>query len=191
MVRREPTYAEIPDLRLRLLHDVGSGFSFGAACGCAFHFVRGLRRSPTGGRLAGAARAVRANVPRVAGSFGSFQAVFVALKSAMSVARRKEDRWNSIAAFGATMGIRHMRKGPREAALGAIFSAAFVSLGHGADIMFDRVLMEMQLSLPPPQPEEEDDDDPGLVAPAGHRPTRHGFLGIPRGERIVVEINVA
>ncbi|KAF8675598.1 hypothetical protein HU200_047670 [Digitaria exilis] len=120
-----PTYGEISDYRYRLIDYVGGGFALCASSGSAFHFTKGFRSSPNGGRLAGGARAVRTNVPRFAGRGGAFLAVFWAVESGMCLARDwREDHWNSIAAGAATFGLGNARRGAPAATLFALLGAA-------------------------------------------------------------------
>ncbi|KAF8697327.1 hypothetical protein HU200_035920 [Digitaria exilis] len=89
-----PGYEGCPSYTYDVVDFVGELFVLGAACGSAFHFVKGLRASPIGSgahRLAGAVRAVGANGPRVAGKFGAYCASFSAIEGAVPVARGRED----------------------------------------------------------------------------------------------------
>ncbi|KAF8701883.1 hypothetical protein HU200_033210 [Digitaria exilis] len=131
MATSTPLYGEISDYRHPLVDYVGDGFLIGASFGSAYHFTRGAlrRRSPPsgGGRLAGGVRAVRNNVPLVAGRCGAQLAVFWAVESAASAARGvpREDHWNTIAAGAATCGLASARRGaPAAAALFALLGAA-------------------------------------------------------------------
>ncbi|KAF8701869.1 hypothetical protein HU200_033195 [Digitaria exilis] len=84
---RVPGYEGCPSYTYDVVDFVGELFVLGAACGSAFHFVKGLRASPSGSgarRLAGAARAVGANAPRVAGKFGAYCAAFSAIECAVT-----------------------------------------------------------------------------------------------------------
>ncbi|XP_062213721.1 mitochondrial import inner membrane translocase subunit TIM17-3-like [Phragmites australis] len=185
MGSNEPTYGGIPDLRWRLFHEVGWGFLIGGGCGSSLHFLRGLRNWPSGGRLVGAAHDLRVNAPRVAGSWGAFFGISCAFESAMSLARRKEDPWNSVAAGAATWGLLDARLGARAAARSVILGATVVALFQGVYIVFDRNFLAVPQYVPPVP------DDPCLPAPAGHRPTPGGFLGIPRQRIVVQQISVA
>ncbi|XP_062195270.1 mitochondrial import inner membrane translocase subunit TIM17-3-like [Phragmites australis] len=117
----------------RFIDFVGDGFLLGAAGGSTFHFIRGLRSSPNGGRLAGGAQAVRANGPRVAGLLGAYSAVFCSFETAISLARRREDPWNSIAAGAASTGLLNMRRGASAAALSALLGTTVVVVALGLD----------------------------------------------------------
>ncbi|CAO2163369.1 unnamed protein product [Urochloa humidicola] len=119
-------YGKIPDRRHRFISFVGDGFVVGLASSSAFHFVSGLRGSPRGGRLAGGAQAVRAKAPAFACWLGAYAAARCSLETAMSIARRREDNWNSIAAGAASMGLLEIHRGARAAALSAIIGAAVV-----------------------------------------------------------------
>ncbi|KAJ1277907.1 hypothetical protein BS78_04G038700 [Paspalum vaginatum] len=122
-------YGNIPDRRHGFIDFTGEGFIIGLATSSAFHFAKGLHGSPSGSRLAGGAEAVLTKAPRFAGLSGAYSAVLFSLDTAMSVARRKEDDWNSIAAGAAGVGLFKMRRGgARGAALGALIGAACVAV---------------------------------------------------------------
>ena len=128
-------YNDIPDHRYRFINFVGDAFVVGAGCGSTFHFVKGFRSSPAkggGGRLAAAVRAVCTNTPRVSGSFGAAMAVICALESAVSLARQREDHWNSILAGTASYGLLNVHRGASAAALSALFGATFFTGLAGA-----------------------------------------------------------
>ncbi|CAO2187987.1 unnamed protein product [Urochloa humidicola] len=119
-----PFYGEISDYRYRLVDYVGEGFLIGSSFGSAFHFLKGLRNSPSGGRLAGGVHAVRKNVPRVAGRATASLALFWAFESAAGLARgRIYDHWNSVPAGAATLAIVNARRGASAAALFALLGA--------------------------------------------------------------------
>lgn len=105
-----PVYDGYPDLVYGVADFVGFFFSFGLAGGSAFHFVKGIRDSARGARLAGAVQAVRANTLRVAGNFGGYCTAFSAIEAAVSAARGKEDGWRP------TWGLHGMRRGGAPAA---------------------------------------------------------------------------
>jgi mitochondrial import inner membrane translocase subunit TIM17 len=126
----KPLYDPIPDHRHRLVDSVGQCFLLGAAGVPVYQFVKGLRSAPSGGRLVAGAKAVRANTPRVVGSFAAVSAVFFAAESAASLARGgKEDPWNSIAA--ASSGLRNLHRGPFCAARAGLVSASLVAVAAG------------------------------------------------------------
>ncbi|CAO2210812.1 unnamed protein product [Urochloa humidicola] len=108
-----PGYEGPPNYIYDIVDFVGELFFLGAAGGSAFHLGKGLCVSPSGARLAGAANAVRANVPRVAGTFGAYCVAFSAIEGAVSLARggRERDMWSSTAAAAATWGLDCLRRG--------------------------------------------------------------------------------
>ncbi|CAL4931570.1 unnamed protein product [Urochloa decumbens] len=170
-----PTGGEIPDHRWRVVDSAGWAFLIGAPCGGAFHFCQALVRGSPRRRLAALAHA-----PRVAGALAAYSAVRGALESAASVARGREDPWNSVAAASAAWALLDARRGARVAACSAVLGAACGAFVEGAFIVYVRVFVE---APPPPVPPR---DDPG------HTPTPGpgGFLGIPRQEIVVQEIDV-
>uniref|UniRef100_A0ACD6A0K5 Uncharacterized protein n=1 Tax=Avena sativa TaxID=4498 RepID=A0ACD6A0K5_AVESA len=103
--------------------DAGAGFIIGGTGGSVFHFLRAFRRSPGGCRLAGGAQAVRANAPRLAGTWVGLFVAFSAVDYAMYSARRKDDPWNHIAAFACARGLHHRRKGLKGAMGSALVGA--------------------------------------------------------------------
>ncbi|CAL5002491.1 unnamed protein product [Urochloa decumbens] len=123
-----PSYGEISDYRYRLVDYVGDGFLIGSSFGSAFHFLKGLRNSPSGRRLAGGVHAVRKNVPRFAGRSAASLALFWAIESATCLARGGiDDHWNSVPAGAATFGIFSARRGAPAAALFALLGATTFS----------------------------------------------------------------
>ncbi|KAK3146952.1 hypothetical protein QOZ80_3BG0275700 [Eleusine coracana subsp. coracana] len=182
-----------PDLRVRFVEEVGDGYLLGLTGGSAYHFFRGLRNSPNGGRLAGAALAVRGNAPRVAGSAAAFWAVWSVFECGMIRARGKEDPWNTIAAGAAASGTVELRRGARAATRWFLGGADFFGLVEGGFIAVERFFAQL---LPPeertPTPTPTPDRDGPVVAkkaPGGHgyEPRPRGFLGIPPGPPIFVQ----
>ncbi|WVZ57274.1 hypothetical protein U9M48_007679 [Paspalum notatum var. saurae] len=135
-----PWYYGLPGARFHLLHEVGDGFVWwGAVPGSAFYFLKGLRNSPSGGRLAGAASAVRLNAPRFAGSMGAFIGLISGFEMAVSLGRgKKEDDWNWIAASAAASATLDVRQGARAAARSALVWGAFAALVQGGVIALTR-----------------------------------------------------
>jgi import inner membrane translocase subunit TIM17 len=108
--------------------DAGAGFILGGTGGSVFHFLKALGSSPSGRRLAGGAQAVRANAPRLAGTWTGLFVAFSAVDSAMYSARGKDDPWNRIVAFACMRGLRHRRKGLKAAIRSALVGAVFWGL---------------------------------------------------------------
>jgi import inner membrane translocase subunit TIM17 len=167
----------------RILEDVGNAFGMGTVGGSLFHFVKGLRNSPNGHRLAGGATAVRMNAPRIGGNFAVWGALFSTFDCAMVYARKKEDPWNSIVAGAATGGLLQLRKGILATGRGAVFGGAILALIEGAGIMLNRCMVN---TAPPPE-----DLMMQQQYPAGQDPAAQyvppGFLGVPPAAPIVVE----
>jgi import inner membrane translocase subunit TIM17 len=130
-------YDKIPDYRYRVIDYVGDGILMGLSLGTPFYFIRGLCRSPIGGRLAGGAHAVRTNVPRFAGRTAGQLAVFSALESAMSLARhRRDDYWNGIVASTATFGLLDLHRGAPAAARSALLAGTLMAGLAGLELSF-------------------------------------------------------
>ncbi|CAL4998693.1 unnamed protein product [Urochloa decumbens] len=122
------SYGKIPDYRRRLIDSVGTGFIIGGACGSVFDFIKGFCVSPSGARLA---QDVLRNVPRNAGLLAAYSALSCSVDMALSLARRREDPWNPIAAGAASLGLLDMHRGARAAALAAPVGAAVVAVPLG------------------------------------------------------------
>ncbi|XP_062195068.1 mitochondrial import inner membrane translocase subunit TIM17-1-like [Phragmites australis] len=172
-----PVYEAIPDPLHGVIDFVGDAFVLGAVGGSAFHFARGFRRGSPGG-LAGAVGAVRANAPRIAGKFGAYCAVFSAIESAVSFARRREDSWSSIAAGAATWGLHALHRGApapaaaRSALLGASGVAVVLGVTWTSTQWGDRFFSSLRRKRM----------NRGLPSPQAER-----LLGIPPPAPIVVE----
>jgi import inner membrane translocase subunit TIM17 len=101
----------------------GARFIAGGACGSVFHFLNALHNSTSGRRVAGSVQAVRANAPRLAGTWTALSLAFCAVDSAMYYARRKEDPWNHMVACACARGLHHRRKGLKVAVRSALVGA--------------------------------------------------------------------
>jgi len=131
-------YGEIPDYRYRLIDYVGDGIVIGSSIGTPYHFTKGFLNSPNGGRLAGGVRAVRTDVPRFAGRLAGLLAVFWALESGMSLARRRrEDHWNHLVAGAGTYALANIHRGVPAAARSALLAATAIAGLSVADLSFD------------------------------------------------------
>jgi import inner membrane translocase subunit TIM17 len=120
-----PARTPFPD---GICSDAGIGFIIGGTGGSVFHFLKGLRSSPSGRRLAGAAQAVRTNAPRLAGTWAGLFFAVSAVESAMYSARGKDDPWNRMTAFACVRGLYRRRKGPTAAVRSALVGAVFWGL---------------------------------------------------------------
>ncbi|KAF8697340.1 hypothetical protein HU200_035933 [Digitaria exilis] len=102
-------YDEIPDYRYRLIDYVGDGIVLGALIGSPYYFIRGLCNSMPSARTG-----------------AGLLAVFWALESGMSLARRRrEDKWNLIAAGTGTYALVNVRRGARAAARSSLLASMF------------------------------------------------------------------
>ncbi|GAB2225344.1 hypothetical protein Droror1_Dr00006136 [Drosera rotundifolia] len=131
----------------RILDDVGGAFGMGAVGGSAFHFLKGIRNSPAGERLAGGVNAVRMNAPKIGGSFAVWGGLFSVFDCSMVYVRQKEDPWNSIFAGAATGGLLSMRQGLGASARSAAFGGVLLALIEGAGITLNKVMGQQQ-SMP-------------------------------------------
>ncbi|KAF0907225.1 hypothetical protein E2562_015732 [Oryza meyeriana var. granulata] len=141
----------------RIIDDIGVAFGMGAVGGSFFHFVKGLRNSPNGARIAGGMQAVLMNAPRVAGSFAVWGGLFSACDCAVVFARQKEDPYNAIIAGAATGGILSARQGLRAVVGSSLTGAVYLALFSGFGIMMN--------SLPVPGTGSVLIDDPFTVDP--------------------------
>ncbi|RLN05535.1 hypothetical protein C2845_PM13G11050 [Panicum miliaceum] len=116
MGRDTPTYDTYPDPVYGFVDFVGELFAWGLAGGSAVHYIKGLRGSPSGARLAGAVNAVRQNAPRVAGKFGAYCVFLSAMESAVSFASGRDDTWSTAVAVATTCGLHGMRRAGAPAA---------------------------------------------------------------------------
>ncbi|KAM3392480.1 hypothetical protein ACQJBY_013562 [Aegilops geniculata] len=107
----------------------GQCFTFVATGGSAFYFLKGLRNSPKGRRLAGGAQAVLTNAPRI-GRWGVWLGVEAAIDSVLERVNKKDRRFNTMISFGAASALVSMARGPRAAALSGIKGAVFGGLAE-------------------------------------------------------------
>ncbi|XBI98702.1 hypothetical protein VPH35_018910 [Triticum aestivum] len=128
-----------------LAKETGNCIAVVAAGGSAFYFLKGLRNSPKGGRLAGAAQAVRTNAPRI-GGWGVWLGAQAAIDSALERVN-KDDRFNTMISCGAASALVSVLRGPRAAALAGIKGAIFGGL---AEIAI-RGLKRFEADLPEPE----------------------------------------
>ncbi|KAF0921779.1 hypothetical protein E2562_020076 [Oryza meyeriana var. granulata] len=167
-----------------ILDDVGDGFLIGGGVGSAYHIAKGLLGSPSGHRLAGAALAARANVPRVSATWAARCGLFGVFKCAMSLPRaRDNDPVVSILAAAAAGGVHCLRRGPLAVGRGALIAAASMAVFERADVALNA--LHSRIYYRPPVP-VKDAGDPKPAAP----PTI-GFLGKPPKPIVVKEVPVA
>uniref|UniRef100_A0A0D9VVA2 Mitochondrial import inner membrane translocase subunit TIM22 n=1 Tax=Leersia perrieri TaxID=77586 RepID=A0A0D9VVA2_9ORYZ len=139
----------------------GTGFVAGGAGGAFAHFFRGLRDSPCGHHLAGAAKAVRDGATRVAARWAARLGVLSATRSALSWATvREDDPLVSVASGAVTGALFRLRQGPRAAGRAALVGT--VTMCVCEKILAD-VLEDMENNRPLP---EMQGDNPG----SGERP---------------------
>lgn len=132
----------------RIIDDVGGAFGMGAVGGSIWHFVKGLRNSPSGGRIAGGLQSIRREAPRTGGSFAVWGCLFSTFDCTLVAIRKKEDPWNSIGAGFLTGGFLQLRTGPRSAAQSAVFGGVLLAMIEGLGI----VLTKMTAPAPAPPP---------------------------------------
>lgn len=150
-----PICDEIPVFRYRLIQDVGLAYVMGAGGSSVFYLLRGLRNSPSGGRLAGAVRAVGTNVPLFAAGCVAYSAMFCAAEAVVSHARqRNQDHWDAIAAGAAASGLFRIDRGAAAAARNTLFGATLFAgttvLALSACRFISRLLAPKYRPLPAP-----------------------------------------
>ncbi|CAO2188764.1 unnamed protein product [Urochloa humidicola] len=167
-----PTYDSYPDSLYRFVDFVGELFSWGTAGGSAVHFIKGLRGSPSGTRLAGAAKAVRQNAPRVAGKFGAYCIFLCAVESAVCFASGREDARCAAAAVGTTCGLYGMRRGggvPAAARWALLGATGYLGMDYAAWMWEINEYEEMMNRSRPVPVVRRPDDEPGCGPPRWFR----------------------
>uniref|UniRef100_A0A0D9VVA0 Mitochondrial import inner membrane translocase subunit TIM22 n=1 Tax=Leersia perrieri TaxID=77586 RepID=A0A0D9VVA0_9ORYZ len=158
-----------------IINDAGFGFLTGGSVGAAYHTAKGLATSPRGHRLAGAARAVRANVPRVSSTWGARCGLYGFFRCAISLPRaRDNDPVVSVAAAAAAVGVHSLRRGPLAAGRGALAAGATMAV-----VETFKTLIAMVDAMPPDEPEEASSY---VVEP------QVGFLGFPPKPIVIEEV---
>ncbi|CAE6444129.1 unnamed protein product, partial [Rhizoctonia solani] len=79
-----------------IFHEAGAGFVMGAIGGGIWQGIKGARNAPKGLRLGGAAHAIKAQSPTVAGNFAAWTGLLSAFDCAISSYRQKTDVWNGV-----------------------------------------------------------------------------------------------
>ena len=164
----------------------------GAVGGGLWHLGKGVYNAPAGGRLLGAAEALRLHAPRIGGSFAVWGGLFSGFDCALVAVRKKEDPWNSIGAGALTGGFLQLRQGPAAAGRSALMGGVLLALIEGVGIMLTRFTaslaqqqQQMELEVPP-QPSQQGAGlaPAALSAPAGDAAARWGGGGgVQRGQR--------
>uniref|UniRef100_A0A0D9VVA1 Uncharacterized protein n=1 Tax=Leersia perrieri TaxID=77586 RepID=A0A0D9VVA1_9ORYZ len=157
----EPLYIPFPDC---IADDAGTAFVAGAAAGSVYHFFSGLRNSPCGHHLAGAAKAVRDGAPRVATRWAARLGVYRALSWATG---REDDPLVSVASGAVTGALLRLRHGPLAVGRAALVGAATLAVVEM--IMKDEVNDDDKKDRPPLPGMKDDNDDsdanPVLIPP--------------------------
>lgn len=130
-----------------ILDDVGSAFAVSAVGGSAFYFIKGLRNSPRGARIAGGAEAMCMNVPHVGGGFAVWGG-----HCAFVYEGKKEYPYNAILSGAVTCGILSLRHGFSSAVRASLVGAARFALLSGAGVMFERLAVPNTESMPVDDP---------------------------------------
>ena len=129
----------------RIIDDLGGAFAMGAGGGGIWHLIKGARNSPSGEKLSGAVQGLRANAPRLGGSFAVWGGLFSTFDCGLVFLRKKEDPWNSIMSGALTGGTLAIRNGPRQVAINAAMGGVFLGLIEGVGILITRMT-----AVPPP-----------------------------------------
>lgn len=142
----------------------------GAVGGGMWHFIRGMKASPSGYRLKGAIESVRTHSPRLGGSFANWGMTFAAVDCSLQYLRRKEDPWNSIGSGAITGFVLSLRFGVQNAVRSGIFGGAILALIEGMSI----ALTKMNSPPPPGVPYQ-----PEMAAAGPHGPVPAGAGAMP------------
>jgi hypothetical protein len=101
-----PAQSPSPD-KERTLDDMINGTISSAVVDTAFTFLEGLYCSPSGRRLAGGVQEVVTRAPHIASDAAKYGAEN-AIKGALARARRREDHWNAVVAYGSAAALFSM-----------------------------------------------------------------------------------
>jgi len=146
----------------------------GAVGGGMWHFIKGIKNSPKGGRVMGGVQSIRREAPRLGGSFAIWGGLFSTFDCSLVALRQKEDPWNSIASGALTGGVLQARHGPASAARHAVMGGVILAMIEGMGIMITRMLAPAPPGLEPP---------PGMQpSPLGPPPAAGGHAPPPGAE---------
>lgn len=138
----------------RILDDMGSAFCMGAIGGGVWHGIKGMKNSPKGYRLRGAAQSIALRSPNLGGGFAVWGGLFSTFDCLYSHLRRKEDPWNAVSAGATTGGILAARAGWKAMGKNALIGGVLLGLIEGLGIMINKMVPsgEQQMGAPPPPP---------------------------------------
>lgn len=168
----------------RILDDIGGAFGMGAVGGGLWHLVKGLRNSPSGGRLRGGVEAIRREAPRLGGGFAVWGGLFSAFDCTLVFLRQKEDPWNSIASGALTGGILQLRSGLKAAGRSAAFGGVLLAMIEGLGIMLTKMST-------PPTPAMDPRMVGGPMGPVGPgmQPVGMSPMYLPSGPMVDAQAN--
>jgi len=115
----------------------------GAIGGSIWHFFKGARNSPKGGRFLGAIDAVKIRAPSLGSSFAVWGGLFSTFDCALVGIRGKEDPWNSIASGAITGGVLAARGGANAALRSAAVGGVLLALIEGMGIWITRMTADL------------------------------------------------
>jgi import inner membrane translocase subunit TIM17 len=132
----------------------------GAVGGGLWHLIKGIKNSPSGGRMLGGVQSIRREAPKIGGSFAVWGGLFSTFDCTLVALRKKEDPWNSISAGALTGGFLQLRTGARSAAKSAAFGGVLLAMIEGLGILLTK------MTAPPPAPPPALDGIMGAPQPA-------------------------
>ncbi|KAL1242879.1 Mitochondrial import inner membrane translocase subunit Tim17-B [Trichinella spiralis] len=147
----------------RIVDDCGGAFSMGLVGGGIFHYIRGVKHSPTGfsKRLMNGFTMLKERAPIVGGQFAIWGGVFSAVDCTLVKLRRKEDPWNSIASGAITGAIITVRNGIGTMIGSAIMGGVILAMLEGTGIMLTRLTADQFKPINPTV------EDPRNLPPIG------------------------
>jgi import inner membrane translocase subunit TIM17 len=135
---REPHPAGIEPYPDYIIDAAGIGFVAGGILGFPYYFIKGLRNSPNGRRLAAGAQAVRLNVPPFVGVSAAYLTLVETLRYGMISALKKDDFWSHVLPSFAAGACLPAGRGPRAVATTAICCLCGSATVYGATFCLRR-----------------------------------------------------
>lgn len=148
MTSRSQVYERDP-CPIRVLGDVGGGFSLGVGGGIIWHGIKGAYKAPRGEKLMNAVLTIARRAPRTGAAFAAWGGGFSIVDCSLQAIRRKEDIWNPIMAGGIVGATLPMRRGRRAMMWGAVAGVVILAAIEGVSLYFQKSSAVDQAALPP------------------------------------------
>jgi import inner membrane translocase subunit TIM17 len=147
----------------RIYDDLGIGFTMGCVIGGVFHFVKGLKNSPSGQRFNGALVHMRQRGPVMGGNFAVWGGLFSSFECLLIKGTGQENMWTAIASGTLTGGVLAIRGGTGAAVRSAAFGGIFLGLIEGCSHLLTNYAMQQQkLAITVPQPPRKLSGEPQI-----------------------------